>query len=194
MEELIPQIQTTNPEPLSHAHTRKQKRTLASIKDAKRRKQLHQEPGNNKREGTNHSMRTLICFVATHALPFFRYASIECIDLTTQAYVDKPLGYWIEDLNLFQEDEQCLLAGKWLTDNIVDAAHILMKKAYPYVGGLESVALAETLAFSVQPGEFVQLLNVSRCHWVTIANIGCKPGYVNIYDSLPSCSVPSRTK
>jgi hypothetical protein len=35
-------------------------------------------------------------------------------------------------------------------------------------------------------GEFVQLLNVSRCHWVTISNIGCKPGYVNIYDNLPS--------
>ena len=81
-----------------------------------------------------------------------------------------------------------------MTDNIIDAAQTLLKETYPHVHGLEPVALAETLSFSVQSGEFVQILNISRCHWVTISNIGCKPGHINIYDSLPNCSVPTRTK
>ena len=32
------------------------------------------------------------------------------------------------------------------------------------------------------------------CHWITVSNIGCKPGFVSIYDSIPSCYVPVRTK
>ena len=62
------------------------------------------------------------------------------------------------------------------------------------MGGLESVSLGETLAFSVQRGDFVQILNVSNTHWITISNIGCKPGIVNIYDSIPNNSLSSRTK
>ena len=76
----------------------------------------------------------------------------------------------------------------------IDAAQGLLKNAYPDIGGLESVSLGQTLAFTIQRGEFVQVLNVSNNHWVTISNIGCKPGTVNVFDSLPNNSVSSRTK
>ena len=39
--------------------------------------------------------------------------------------------------------------------------------------------------------EFVQVLNISRSHWVTVSNIGCQSGCVMIYDSLPNCDVPT---
>ena len=39
-----------------------------------------------------------------------------------------------------------------------------MQKACPHIGGLEGTALAETLAFNIQRGEFVQVLNISEFH------------------------------
>ena len=95
---------------------------------------------------------------------------------------------------MYEADKQSLSDGKWLTDNIIDAAQALLRQAHPYIRGLESVSLGETLAFSVQRGDFVQILNVSNTHWITISNIGCKPGIVNIYDSIPNNSLSSRTK
>ena len=56
------------------------------------------------------------------------------------------------------------------------------------------IAMAQTLAFTIQKGEFVQLLNVSGCHWITISTLECQQGVVNVYDSIPSCSVPLRNK
>ena len=94
--------------------------------------------------------------------------------------------YWLKKLKLHEADKDSLYNGKWLTDNIIDAAQALLRKAYHHIGGLEPVCLGQTLQFTVQRGEFVQILNVSNSHWVTLSNIGCKPGTVNIFDSIPS--------
>ena len=67
-----------------------------------------------------------------------------------------------KELQLYEADKQSLSHGKWLTDNIIDAAQALLRNAYPYIGGLESVSLGQTLAFTIQSGEFVQILNVSN--------------------------------
>ena len=88
----------------------------------------------------------------------------------------------------------CLTKGNWLTDDVINAAQNLLKRAYPHVGGLQDTILAETLALDVQEGEFVQVLNMSGCHLITVSNIGCQPGFVNIYDSIPSYYVPTRLK
>ena len=87
-----------------------------------------------------------------------------------------------------------LVNRKWLTDDVINAAQTLLKRAYPNIGGLQDTALAEILAFDIQRGEFVQVLNLSGCHWITVSNIGCKSGFVNVYDSIPSCYVSMRTK
>ena len=84
--------------------------------------------------------------------------------------------------------------GKWLTDNIADAAQALLKKMHIHIGGLVSVALGQTLAFTIQHGEFVQILNVSNDHWIIISNIGCKSGHINVYDSMGTNCVPPHTK
>ena len=169
----------------------KRKRTLASARDAKMRKKLDQDFRSGKQEGIVKNWIQELKLVIIYYNDAFPSTSIELIDLTNQTSVVKPTVYWLTDLKLYPEDEKCLHDGKWLTDNIIDAAQTLLKETYPHVHGLEPVALAETLSFSVQSGEFVQILNISRCHWVTISNIGCKPGHINIYDSLPNCSVPT---
>ena len=70
----------------------------------------------------------------------------------------------------------------------------MLRTSYRHIGGLQDTALAETLSFDIQRGEFVQVLNVSGSHWITVSTIGCQPGVVNIYDSIPSCGVPTHTK
>ena len=79
-------------------------------------------------------------------------------------------------------------------DSTINAVQTLLQKAYPIVGGLQHTTVAETLAFNIQRGKFVQILNVSGYHWITVSNIHCKPGTVAIYDSMPSGDVPRRTK
>ena len=77
------------------------------------------------------------------------------------------------------------------------AAQVLIQKKYPNIKGLQSPILGETLTFDVHPAgvNFVQVLNVNRSHWIMVTSIGCsKPNEVRVYDSLPSCDVPFRTK
>ena len=34
----------------------------------------------------------------------------------------------------------------------------------------------------------------ARCHWITVSNIGCDPGHINVFDSIPTGYIPARTK
>ena len=43
-----------------------------------------------------------------------------------------------------------------------------------------------TMAFAVQPLEFVQILNTGHGHWVTVSTIGVAHPTVCVYDSLYS--------
>ena len=44
-----------------------------------------------------------------------------------------------------------------------------------------------------QAGEFVQILNVGECHWVTISTIRCPASTIKVYDSL-HMKISSQTK
>ena len=116
------------------------------------------------------------------------------IDLTASTTSNNAIKSWIPELGLHPEDKVCLTKGKWLTDNIINAAQRLLKTTHFHIGGLHDTLLGETLSFEIQHGEFVQILNVSQSHWITVSNVGCEKGVVNIYDSIPSCYVPTRMK
>ena len=93
---------------------------------------------------------------------------------------------------LYPTDKAGLSNGDWLTDNVIDAGMKLLQKDHPHIGGLESTC---TQQFDAQRGDFVQILNISRSHWVTITNIGCKQeGHVLLYNSLKSYSLCSKSK
>ena len=96
--------------------------------------------------------------------------------------------WWLENLNLFEQDRAILEGTDWLNDNIVQAAQTLLKRKGD-VHGLQSPLLGINRQFKpIRPGlAFVQILNVDNNHWVAVTN---KVGElvftdnIYIYDSL----------
>lgn len=116
------------------------------------------------------------------------------MDLTKQP--DTLFKYWIKDsdITLFPADKNDILGGGWLSDGVMSVALFLLKEKYPHIHGLQPTSMAVTYGFDIQRSGFIQILNVYGSHWVTISNIGCPTGTVNLYDSLPNCELYSRTK
>ena len=81
-----------------------------------------------------------------------------------------------------------------MTDKLINACQKMLQLSHHEMGGLEDTVLAETLSFNIQKGEFVQVFNILGNHWLTVSTVRCQPGSVNIYDSIHSTSVPTRTK
>ena len=110
------------------------------------------------------------------------------IDLTTtdDASSSSSTDVWIKvgqtQLTVF--DKEVVGSGEWLSDKHIHAAQQLLKQQNPCVGGLQDPMLQNTHTFEVQEGEFVQILNLGRSHWITVSTIGCRPGQVKVYDSL----------
>ena len=95
---------------------------------------------------------------------------------------------WIPELNLAKSEQDVLLnPTAWLTDTLIDAAQILLKKANPAMSGLQSVVLGQTMNFDIEPGEFVQILHNGHGHWLTISTVGNEHPQVEVYDSAYSC-------
>ena len=67
-------------------------------------------------------------------------------------------------------------------------------KQYPHIGGLQNTCLGDTLTYVIEMGEFVQIMNESGSHWITVSNIGCLPNHYNVYDSIQRGNTSSRVK
>ena len=89
----------------------------------------------------------------------------------------------VQHHQLAKSDEDVIVNGGWLSDIHINSAQALIKEKHPYIEGLENCVLAETHGFSVPAGEFIQILNSTGQHWVTLTSIGCEIGKVKIYDS-----------
>ena len=74
--------------------------------------------------------------------------------------------------------------SEWLTDNIIDAAQILIRELSP-IGGLQKVCCGMTMGFTIEPTEFIQIICTGRHHWILISTVGTVH-----YDSL-YCTVNS---
>ena len=96
---------------------------------------------------------------------------IDCVDLTRMHPIQdcKRDPQWIEELGLEFSHKECIINGGWLTDEIIIAGQKLLEKSYPAMGGLQSIVLGETLSFDICHGNFVQILNVGRNHWITVS-------------------------
>ncbi|KAK3092727.1 hypothetical protein FSP39_006618 [Pinctada imbricata] len=82
----------------------------------------------------------------------------------------------------------------WLNCTIIDACMDLIKSQFTNISGLESSCLGIQLDFTRHTDDFIQIINRNPTnggtHWLTVSNIGCTPGTVNICDSSFS-DVPS---
>ena len=89
---------------------------------------------------------------------------------------------WVSGLTI--EDEHTLLTGGWLSDKLINAGQVLIRRHSSQVLGFQDVALGHTLGFDVYKGEFVQVLHTGRGHWVTVSTIGCGTAEMDVFDSM----------
>ncbi|KAJ8381322.1 hypothetical protein SKAU_G00021000 [Synaphobranchus kaupii] len=90
-------------------------------------------------------------------------------------------------LNRRVEDFRAMVLGQhtWLDDKVIDHAQALLKAQHANIGGLHATTSLALLSTVPTPAQgFVQILNVSANHWVTVSNIGCKVGTVHVFDSF----------
>ena len=89
--------------------------------------------------------------------------------------------FWIPQFKLYPFHKEIITKGEWLTDDIISAGQDLIKAANPTIGGLENTILGETLSFSICKGDFVQILNVARNHWITVSSLGIYIGRLHVH-------------
>eukprot|EP00731_Ephydatia_muelleri_P032821 Em0024g365a len=91
----------------------------------------------------------------------------------------------IGETTLLEEEKSILMNREWLNDKIIKAGMHLLKTAFPHISGFQDPMLQVTNTFNIQKStEFIQCLNVSGMHWITIATVCCTPGTIRVYDSL----------
>ena len=105
---------------------------------------------------------------------------------------DQPVEYWKKELKLTKKDQADILKGVWISDKHVCAINKLLLAHFPKQNGLQDpLALAECLTYNSQNQRFIQIINVSRNHWVCVGNTLAPPGTVEVYDSIPCMSMNS---
>ena len=93
---------------------------------------------------------------------------------------------WISNglFHLTQTEQSILLDSVgWLNDRLIDAAHRLLRAQFN-CAGLQSPLLAQNLQFSVQKGEFIQILHDGFGHWLMVSTKGVSADQIRVYDSL----------
>ena len=106
--------------------------------------------------------------------------------LKTPPKQPKP-AIWIDSgiIKLTNEDHEILESQtQWLNSTIINAAQTILHEQFG-LPGLQDSELGTVSAFSIETGEFVQILHGAG-HWLTISTIGAKHPEVFMYDSLYS--------
>ncbi|CAG2207725.1 unnamed protein product [Mytilus edulis] len=71
----------------------------------------------------------------------------------------------------------------WLEDIEIELAMQLIKNNHPNIDGLQPVTVALAEGYKKPKGQFIQIINVSGKHWLTLSNIHCPPNSVRVFDS-----------
>ena len=84
--------------------------------------------------------------------------------------------------NKFVENE--IESGNWLSDETINLLQFFLCQRFPLTKGFEETTLGPQCMFSIQKGEFIQILH-DRNHWVTVyAPSEGETDMVYLYDSL----------
>ena len=76
-----------------------------------------------------------------------------------------------------------IIENKWLSDELLNLAQTILFKNFPLIRGFEDTTLGPLNMFSVQTGEFIQVLHENN-HWVTVSSPTESPiSVVYLYDS-----------
>ena len=91
---------------------------------------------------------------------------------------------------LHDNDKADIENRKMLNDTIIDAAQFLMKKQFtnPKIKGFQSVLNKQRVtSFKKVENDMIQILHRGSPgigHWLTISNLNCQEGTVNVFDSF----------
>lgn len=92
---------------------------------------------------------------------------------------------WIPELLLRQSDKAILeKPNEWLTDRLVYAGMLMLKKQFSDMNGFGDPLMVAALRCDFQSKPFVQVVYNGKNHWITATNIDCSAGRVRVYDSL----------
>lgn len=75
---------------------------------------------------------------------------------------------------LAEGDVKVIENGERLTDHIIGAAHSILRKQFHGVGGMEKLTLGLVDNFSIQRGEFAQILYTGSSHWYWLPPTGAQ--------------------
>ena len=76
-------------------------------------------------------------------------------------------------VQLTQDDKEILkFPDMWLNDKITNAAQHILKKQFPLIEGFQDTLLQKEHQFRVMAEEFVQIINKSGNHWITLSTLG----------------------
>ena len=76
-----------------------------------------------------------------------------------------------------------IIENKWLSDESIHLAQTILFKNFPLIRGFEDTTLGLLNMFSVQTGEFIQVLYENN-HWVTVSSLAERAtSVVHLYDS-----------
>ena len=79
-----------------------------------------------------------------------------------------------------------------MTDKHVNVFNNLVLHQFPKQNGLQCpLLLAEFSKYESKNENFIQIINLSRQHWVCVSNVFSSPGVVEVFDSMLSYSFNS---
>lgn len=120
---------------------------------------------------------------------------VDLLGVSTSSSESSP-EFVVNGQKILKED-LCILesVGKWLNERLINAGLRMLREEFPKTAGLYDVCLSDSLAYPLEErSEFVQILNVSNSHWICASTKGCRPGAVNVFDSMRTGDVPFATK
>ena len=82
---------------------------------------------------------------------------------------------------------QGIESGAWIVDEQIDRAQAMLANQFSNIGCLQTVCVFEPEGcqrVGTPENNFVQILNVSGNHWITVSDIGCLKDTAVVYDSL----------
>ena len=103
------------------------------------------------------------------------------------------IAYWIKSLGLSHNDELDLLGNECVSDTHINAAMQLLQEQHHDQNGLCNPILLSACHSWKSNGlnNFIQIINVSKLHWVCVSNYNCFPHTVDVFDYIWGFSVNS---
>ena len=101
----------------------------------------------------------------------------------------------MDSISYMTQSDKAILesSNAWLSDSIINAAQLLLKRGNAPAGGLQNVNFGLTDSFEVETGEFVQIIHTGEAHWNVVSTFGTQHPDVNVFDSM-YCHYPEHSK